>query len=133
MAKQSRSNHPPKPSGKDGTTPRFNSRAEFIEGFLGEADKKWLQDNSNAALEHILRLIDEIGDVYTLSCKYDSNSSRFMATLTCRVDDNPNTGCILVQRASSPTHALYALSYKHFVKYEGVWGNGGSGDRGLWD
>lgn len=109
------------------------SKPVFVEGYLDTNDQKWLQDHMGDQLAYISELFQSLDDTYTLSCKYDSTSQRFMATLTCRLQGHTNTGRILVSRGADTVNALYALAYRHFIKYDGQWGDTTSTSERLWD
>lgn len=109
------------------------SKPIFIEGYLDANDQDWLQDHLADQLAYISELLQSLDEEYTLSCKYDTTSQRFMATLTCRVQDHDNTGRILVSRGSDTINALYALAYRHFIKYSGKWGGASGTSERLWD
>lgn len=115
--------------GKWGNGPK----PKFIEGYLDTDDKKWLHANVDNQLVHVAELLQSIEDEYSISCKYDPNSHRYLASLTCRVQNHFNSGCILVSRGATPIDALYALAYRHFVKFDGKWQEMGVGSESLWD
>jgi len=110
-------------------------RPSFIEGYLNASDKEWLRAHYNEQLQFVAELLNEVGDAYVCSVKFDADSQRFKATLTCRKNSLVNANCILVSRGATSIDALYALAYRHYVKFAGEWGSG-SGDvesEGLWD
>jgi len=111
------------PSDSRGSTAGWKSTPKpvWVEGWLDATDKEWLSTNRNNSLAYVGELLGEIGDEYTLSCKFDERSTKYRADLICRVNNHINSGHILVSRGSTPLAALFALAYKHFVKYKGEW------------
>lgn len=122
-------------SGLRGAATKWGNGAKpiFVEGYLTTDDKQWLSDNVENQLSLVSELLQSIDDEYSLSCKFDANSQRFLASLTCRVQNHHNSGCILVSRGATPIDALYALSYRHFVKFDGKWRDSTGASDSLWD
>jgi len=101
--------------------PVFAGKHKFLNPYLSDQDKAWLEDNSDTLDACIIELVEQLRDEYAVRVAYDRNSQRFNAMLTCLVDSHPNTGFILAVRGATPSDALYALHYLHFVKSEGLW------------
>jgi hypothetical protein len=111
------------------------NRLKWVDGYLNAEDKQWLDDHRNEVAEFILKLVDEQANGYKISCKYSVESSRYQASLLPDDPDCINAGYGLSHRANDPTVALFVLSYKHFIKFDGKWAETeiGSRDSGDWE
>jgi len=119
--------------GGNGGSRENNPKPIFIEGYLNAEDKEWLQAHLDDQHILIAELLQSVGEEYVVSCKFDHTSLRFQSSLTCRVKNHINSGCVLVSRGATPLDSLYALAYRHLFKFEGEW-RGTSGEvEGLWD
>lgn len=102
---------------------KFEGQHKFINPYLNDQDKRWLDDNVGTYDDCVAASIGFPSQQYTLRLGYDWGSKRYTAMLTCMVLDHPNTGLILSIRAATCADALYALYYLHHIKAKGVWGN----------
>jgi len=98
------------------------NRLKWVDGYINDEDKKWLDAHAGEVGEYVLKIIDEQAEGYKISCKFDINSSKYQATLLPDSPDCPNSGFGLSHRANDPTVALFVLSYKHFIKFDRRWG-----------
>lgn len=119
--KPERSKSSPRNTTSPGRSSDFQSKYDFVSVYLSVEDKQWLESNRSRALEYICQLIESLSDTYKLSCNFDSHSGRYLATLTCRVPNHPNSGLIMAIRGSTELNSLYALSYSHFEKLGEEW------------
>lgn len=108
----------PADSGKSGFS---GQRLQFVDGYLDKDDLAWLENNAEGADSLILDLITESGDYGGLSCKFDEKSGKYLAILFGGSTPDFNSGFALTSRGSSPIDALYALAYKHIVKFRRGW------------
>jgi len=119
-------------SGKSGYD---GNRLKWVNSYLNDEDKQWLEAHRNEIGAGVLRLVEEQANGYKISCKFDDQSSRYQASLLPDDVDCPNSGFGLSHRASDPTVALFVLSYLHFVKFDRRWGEiePGSDAGSAWD
>lgn len=94
----------------------------FVEGYLDEVDRKWLEDNMDSAADCVLELVSQISEGYKLSVSYDRKSERFLASLACSDNGSADFGKILTSRGASPLAATFALWYRHYRKFQFGWG-----------
>lgn len=118
--------------GNDGGRKSFD-RPVFIEGFLNADDREWLESHMGNKLVYVGELLDALEDTYVLKVKFELDTSRFFASITTVVKNHVNSGCCLVARGATPIDTLYALAYRHFVKFEGEWRGAGGENDSLWD
>ena len=111
------------------------NRLKWVNSYLNDDDKRWLESHRNEIAPCILRLVEEQASGYKISCKFDGQSSRYQASLLPDDVDCPNAGFGLSHRAGDPTIALFVLSYLHFIKFECRWGEiePGSESGSAWD
>lgn len=69
-------------------------------------------------------LAERAANGYRFTMAHDQERDCFVATLTCRRDDDINYGYSMSQRHSHYVTALRALWYAHEVKSEGNWNTG---------
>lgn len=69
-------------------------------------------------------LAERAGSGYRFSLSFDAERDCFVASLTCRSEDDTNFGYSMSQRHSNHLMALRALWYAHEVKAEGNWNMG---------
>lgn len=119
-------------SGQQGNGKGFTP-VTFVDGYLDDNDRKWLADNYQDSTTLIVDLIGEIEDYGGISCKYDAKSGKFLAILFGGDLPETNTGFALTSRASTPHDALYALSYKHIVKFSRKWGSAAGSAGSRWE
>lgn len=117
---------------KPAANSRYNRKLEWVNPFINEVDKKWLENHSDDLPILICEFLESLGEDDTISIKFHGDSGRFMATLIPISDTSPNEGCALSVRAATPPDALFLLGYCHLVKYETVWGVSGAEDKGRW-
>ena len=118
--------------GNKGQSADSFTRLQFIDGYLTESDRKWLHDNNADGNSLILDLITGMGDFGGLSCKFDAKSGKWLAILFGGDLPETFTGYALTARAATPDDALYALAYKHFVKFAGGWPTSGNSPDERW-
>lgn len=109
------------PAGVADARSKFTGKSKYLNPYLSDQDKSWLDDNSDSLFDRVADTIDSIADEYALRVSFDNHSQRYLATLTCLLDNVPNTGFILAVRGATPFDALFALHYLHHVKSEGLW------------
>ena len=120
-------------NGGDGNGRNAFPRPVFIEGFLNAEDRMWLEAHVGDKLAYVAELLDALEDTYQLKVKFENDTSRYFASLTTVGKNHVNSGCCLVSRGATPTDTLYALAYRHFIKFDGDWRQGGSSNDSLWD
>lgn len=106
----------------NGKSQLYGDRVKWVNGYLNEEDKQWLDANRSKISEYILAIIAEQSEGYKLSCKFESTSGQYQSSLIPDDPDCVNSGFGLSHRANDPTVSLFVLSYKHFVKFERRWG-----------
>jgi len=105
----------------------------FVEGFLNDTDKDWLETHRNTIPECVFALFELVEVGYILSVKFEERSSRFVASLTMREKNHVNSGMCLISRGANPTAALYALYYRHYIKFTEEWRDAGTTATGEFD
>lgn len=88
-----------------------NTKLRWVNPFLGNDDKRWLQDHMHDRMELILELVEHSAGMGTLSVKLEDKSGRFLASLVCTLADHPGAGCAISVRGATASHALFALAY----------------------
>lgn len=68
-------------------------------------------------------LLKEIEGGYKVTISYDNRNKCFSAYLIPVEPSSPNAGCILSARGTSPYSVLRGLAYRHFIVFDGTWGN----------
>lgn len=110
-----------RPNGKRPAKSEFQP-SKFLNHTFTETDKQgfktWAQENGNEMSSMLDKLLD---DGYSLSVKFDSFSSAFAAFIQTSDASNENVGYILSGRSRSASMAIYAVLYRHYVLFEGVW------------
>lgn len=120
--------------GRGKTGKPHGSGLKWVDGYLNDDDKQWLEAHRNEAPDYIFRLIRDSETGGSIQVKFDTYSGKYQAIYFAAPDDDNNGGCALSHRASSPVVAVFVLAYKHFVKYEGQWTDDKTSDSGgLWD
>ena len=105
----------------------------FIDGYLNDQDKKWLEDNYKDSASLIADLLAELGEYGGLTGKPDKQSGKYLVILFGGADEAHCTGFALTARATDPFDAYYALAYKHLLKFERKWGGAGGQAASRWD
>jgi len=134
MARKAKDSVSPNGRSSVSTSP-YGSRLKWVDGYLNDEDRKWLENQRPEVGLWVLKLINAQAGGYKISCSFDSTSSKYCARLIPDDVDCENSGYGLSHRASDPTVALFVLSYKHFVKYEERWSDAEDSSRvdGLWE
>lgn len=106
-------------------------RLQFVDGYLDKDDLAWLEDHASESDALILDLITESGNYGGMSCKFDEKSGKYLAILFGGGTPEFNSGYALTSRGASPIDALYALAYKHLIKFRRAWASvaGSAGNR----
>lgn len=114
----------PHPTNTAGFNPKntSNKPTVFIEGYLDERDRDWLDSNADSQYELILEFLAGLPPGLKLGLGYEERSERYKATLTCSIEGHADNNKVLSSRAATPTAALFALYYRHNVKYKDGWG-----------
>lgn len=108
-------------------------RLKFVDGYLTDDDKKWLEDNYKEAHTLLADFLSGLEGYGGLSCKYEDRSGKYLACLFGGQEPGTNTGYALTHRGSTPFVALYVLAYKHFIKHEQRWGSATDAPSSRWD
>jgi len=94
----------------------------WVSPYISEQDRVWLKRNSDSIPAVICRFLDELPLGYSVSCKYDNKSERWLAMCVCNEPNDVNDGCALTARASTRVKSLFILAYLHLMALEGNWG-----------
>lgn len=103
-------------------TPRFND-VQFIQFELSAEEAAHLKEQANdgsAVLDLVQRCIDA---GYRVSSKHDERGDCYAVFMQPTDPEHEYAGFILPARGSTLLKALKQLMYKHFVSFEGDWGN----------
>lgn len=106
---------------------------QWVNPYLDNNDKRWLEDNYKQCNELVLEFVDALSETASLSSKYDSRSDRWLASVVFTGDGDPNNGWAVSMRGATRIDSLYALSYVVGVKLGWKVANSSEGtDLGKW-
>lgn len=112
---------------------RFKGSYQFVEGYLNDTDKQWLNDNLDGSDEMVYSLVCELDPCFKLSVSFDVRSDRYLASIA-RIDvGHSDSGKILVSRGATRFDALYALAYRFKVKFSAGWGEASLNSASRWE
>lgn len=121
------------PSSNQRPAGQYTDRLQFVDGYLTDTDRQWLEDNIKDQSGWVLDLISDAREYGGLSVKFDAKSGRYLAILFGGDSPETNQGYALTARSATTVDAVYALAYKHYVKFARKWG-GVEGERASrWD
>ncbi len=112
------------PTGSKQRKSPFDEKIKFISPYLSKDDKSWLDSNVGGAIDIIEAFLDDLPAGYTLSSKFDDFSGKWLATLICSRDSDPNRGYALTARGRTRVLSLFVLGYLHVEKSGGAWISG---------
>ncbi len=112
-------------SGKDRPVRWFNPSPT-------DGDKLWLDDNSDQLVELGLSVLDAVPEDGRLTVKYDVDSTRWLAILFLRSNEEGYEMDAMSVRGASAFDALCLLAYFHFTKYDEAWVQDPDQPRGRW-
>ncbi len=102
--------------------PKPFKQASFINHSFTEDDKKsfkgWMEKPPASLGDMLDKLFD---DGYNISIKHDAFTDAAACFIQPANDTSPNAGFILTGRSHSPTMAVGAALYRHYVLFEGEW------------
>jgi len=70
--------------------------------------------------EWLLRMLEQD---YKVTLAWDSYNEAYATFVYPVGEEHPNNGHVLSNRGSSPVSALRGALYRHFVVFDGTWGN----------
>lgn len=94
------------------------SPIKWVNGYLNAADVEWLVAHDKQCADLVLEFIDALPEAATFSCKYESNSDRYLASIVFTGDGDPNDGWGCSMRGATRVDAIYALAYIVAEKYK---------------
>lgn len=108
-------------------------RLNYVDGYLTDEDKKWLDDNYEESGTLILDFLAGLAEYGGFKCNYEERTGKYLAILYGGQTPETNSGYALTHRGSTPYNTIFVLAYKHMVKLKGRWGGGESPSGGRWD
>jgi hypothetical protein len=100
------------PAGKARSVPTLKGNvARWLSPNLTSEDKAWLAANVNRLPEYICGFLHDAGRGYTVSCKFDQNTDRWLSTIICNDDTDGNFSVAVTGRGSTRINSLYTLAY----------------------
>lgn len=110
------------PSENPPRTPQNNRRRNdnlvWFNPSINAEDEKWLGDNLPTIGQVVCQLVDGMSTDDRLSCKFDTNSGRWLATVFVDTGNESKTVIGVSLRGATAADALYGLAYCVVYKHE---------------
>jgi len=108
---------------RNNSKPAQQERSRFVSVDLTvkqKADMKSRFTNSDEVFEWLFKMVEE---GYKFTFKWDDWNNAHACFIYPGDEDMANGGYVLCGRGSTPRGALTGALYRHYIIFEGVWGN----------